>query len=348
MKKLILLTLLVSIFDSIQAQVPSDCTVPQLLATEYNRDINQLATNRLFQLQSPDTVLVRIPQAYTDSISEGLAAIFNATSIPERDSVFNLYCVHNNNGWPGDYAGFLVQVDTNYSWTNAWQNLVTLTGDPLMDTILTRYHLTISNFYNWSFGTYAELSVDSSWNNLALIDSLQMVAGVLSAEQNSMIGEAGFINYSSIGDTRYYSFYFEFSDCFDGCDNYHNWMFKVNADCSVEYLGFVDWGIFGIQPLPSPINCNTFTSVPENNSQKADCYIFPNPSNGKFQLTVSGLSFENKSTVEIYNIQGEIIYHSTITNSNSEIDLSKEAKGIYFVKILDGKTILTKKIVMYY
>ena len=345
MKKFLLLLLLISTFNSIQAQVPSNCTIPQLLANEYKRDIGQLATNRIFQLQSPDTVLVKIPQVYIDTISEGLAAIFNATSIPERDSVFNVYCVHNNSGWPGQYVGFLIKVDTSYSWTNAWQNLITITGDPLMDTILTRYNLTITNFYNWTIGNYAVLSVDSSWNNFALIDSINMVTGVLSAGQNSIIGAAGKISYSIIGNTRYYDFYFEYMDCWSGCGAYRMWKFKVNPDCSVDYLGFVGGG-WGADPFPAPLNCNTFTSVAENNMQKVNCLIFPNPTSGKIQFEVNGLEFGKNSALEIYNMQGEKIYQSAITNPKSEIDLSNQTNGIYFVKIYDGQTILTKKIVI--
>lgn len=350
MKKSLFLFVLVSIFNIIQAQVPSDCTIPQSLTNEYNRDIKQLVTNRLFQLQSPDTALVTIPQEYIDTISEGLAAIFNATSIPERDTVFNLYCVHNNNGWPGEYDGFLVKVDTSYSWTQAWQDLNTITGNSFMDTILTRYNLTITDFYNWTIGNYALLSTDSSWNIFALMDSLEMTAGVISTEQNSIIGAAGTISYSTIGNIRYFNFYFEFQDCFDGCDSYTMWKFKVNPDCSVDYLGFVDWSYwnqFGIFPaLPAPINCNTFTSIVENNIQKANCFIFPNPSNGKFQFAVNGLKVGKTPTLEIYNMQGKIIYQSAITNPKSEIDLSNQTNGIYFVKIYDGQAILTKKIVI--
>lgn len=346
MKKFLLLLIFVSTYSITQAQVPSSCSVSSLLANEYNRDIKQLATKRLFQLQSSDTALVRIPQVHIDTISEGLAAIFNATTIPERDSVFNLYCVHNSNGWPGDYAGFLVQVDTSYPWTNAWQNVITITGDPLMDTILTRYNLTITNFYNWTIGTYAVLSTDSTWNSFALIDSFLMVTGVLAAERNAFIGAAGKIEYNKIGNVRYYDFTFEFNDCFDGCDNTHTWMFSVHDDCSVDYLGFSDWGFFGIQPLPAPLNCNTFTSVAENNRQKVNCLIFPNPSNGKFQFEVNGLDFEKNSTCIVYNMTGETIHQSTITNKKFDIDLSDQTNGIYFVQINNGQSILTNKIVI--
>lgn len=354
MKKnlLFLLTFFAS-FSSVHAQVvPSTCSIPQILADQYRRDIRQLAVKRLFQLQSPDTALVSIPQAGIDSIAEGLAAIFNATSIPERDSVFNICCVHNLNPFDGfgGYVGFIVKVDTNYAWTNAWQNLTTLTGDPLMDTILTRYHLTITNFYNWTIGNYAELAVDSSWNNFALIDSLEMVSGVLLAEVNSLVGVAGKISYGVIGNSRYYGFAYEWQDCFDGCDASRTWKFKVNADCSVEYLGFDEfcyWAQFAIPCDPIvPVNCNTFTSVPEDNLQQANFMLSPNPSTGKFQLTLNGLSLTDNSTVIIYTAQGKLIHQSTPAQPTTEIELNIQASGIYFVRIQVGQTVLTKKMII--
>ena len=351
MKKLLLIYMFVSIFIGSQAQISSSCVIPPLLASEYKRDIAQLAVHRLFQLQSPDTILVKVPSAYTDTISEGLAAIFNATSLPERDSVFNLYCVHNLNPFEGfgAYAGLLVKVDTNYSWTNAWQNLITMTGDPFMDTLLTKYHLTISQFYNWTIGNYAVLSVDSSWNIFALMDSIEMEPGVLAIEQNSYIGVAGKISYSTIGNIRYYDFYFESADCFDGCDAYRNWKFKVNPDCSVDYLGIDNWcfwGTPGLCPFPAPINCNTFTPVKEIVERDANVLISPNPTTGQFQIEISGIDLVTPTNLEIYNMQGELIYKSSISTIKSHWDLGSRAKGIYLLKIYNRQMILNRKVVV--
>jgi hypothetical protein len=354
MKKGFILILLVSILSGSHAQIQSICVIPPLLAKEYKRDIAQLATYRLFQLQSPDTALVTIPQAYTDTIAEGLAAIFNAASMPERDSVFNLFCVHNLNPFEGygAYAGFIVKVDTNHSWTNAWQNLTTLTGNPLMDSILTRYHLTITNFYNWIIGNYAELSVDSSWNNNALIDSIEMVNGVISAELNSLVGVAGKISYQKIGNDRYYDFDFEYQDCFDGCDAYRRWKFKVNTDCSVDFLGMDNWcywdqfGTLGLCPFPQPINCNTFTPIEEIAAHEVSVLIVPNPNNGKFQIEIIGIDFIEPTNLEVYDIQGKLIFNSSISNLKSTLDLGAPASGVYIVKIHYGQMILNRKVVV--
>jgi hypothetical protein len=74
--------------------------------------------------------------------------------------------------------------------------------------------------------------------------------------------------------------------------------------------------------------------------------VYPNPSNGKFQFELSGWESAKKSNLEIYNMLGEKIYQSEITNPNSEIDLSNQKSGIYFMEIYCGETVLTKKIII--
>ncbi len=323
-----------------QAQVASSCVTPPQLATEYRKDIVQLATNYLFQIQSPDTVFVHPPLQTIDEISGGLAAILNATSIPERDSVFNLYCVHNLNGWPYDYAGFLVRVDTSFAWTQAWQNHVTLTGNSYMDSLTSKYSLHITNFYNWSFGNYAELGVDSAWNILALMDSIRYCPGVISVEQNGLIGGAGKIEFFKSGNDRYFDFYFEFNDCFDGCDNYHRWSFKVDTGCTVSYLGFTDWGVFGISPLPAPVSCNTFTTV--ITISENDFFIFPNP-------VVAKLTIDNKqwamNTLAVYSLEGKKLLTTPLQELRTEIDVRMLSPGVYILELTDDGKIFRSKFV---
>jgi len=312
----------------VNAQVPSSCSVPPELRDGYNKDIMQLATNYLDQIQSPDTIFVHPPQNVIDEISGGLAAILNANT-PESDTVFNLYCVRNLNGWPGDYAGFLVQVDTSVAWTHAWQNLITITGNSYVDSLTSQYALHIDNFYNWSFGNYAELGVDSAWNIMALMDSLRYAPGVIFVEPNFFVGQAGTITYEKTGSDRYFSFYFEFSDCFDGCDNYRRWDFKVDSACSIYYLGFTDWGFFGISPLPAPLNCNLFDlvhTIPINNLK-----VYPNPAEDELRITLESHSI-NKITV--YNLLGETILENIPAQATSNevvLNISNFKPGVYFV-----------------
>lgn len=343
MKKLHLLLFMAFATALANAQVPSSCMAPPELETFYYKDIAQLATNYLSDIQSPDTIYVHIPQPVLDEIGGGLAAIMNAVSIPESDSVFNLYCIHDINGPPYDYAGFLVSVDTSYSWTQAWQNLVTVTGNGYVDSLTSQYGLHITNFYNWSFGNYAELGVDSAWNILALMDSIRYAPGVISVEPNTLIGGAGTIGYARSGNDRYYDFYFEYNDCFDGCDNYRKWSFKVDSTCNVYYLGFTDWGIFGPSPLPAPLNCNIFTSVhsPSDNS----IVLYPNPSTGLLKLKMPS-GQHNFRNISIYNALGiEVSASSNIADEIVSFDISPLYPGLYTVVLKNEEGVLQQSFI---
>ncbi len=84
------------------------------------------------------------------------------------------------------------------------------------------------------------------------------------------------------------------------------------------------------------------TSTSKINQNISELTLFPNPSNGKF--IIKGKA----NSIEITNILGEIIYKSIINNiqSNNEINLSYAPKGIYFVKIYNGKNFHLEKIVL--
>lgn len=88
--------------------------------------------------------------------------------------------------------------------------------------------------------------------------------------------------------------------------------------------------------------CDSATSI-NNFYISNELSVSPNPTSGIFQF--SGFEIVRNSMLQIYNILGEKIYQSEITNPKSEIDLSNQANGIYFIKISDGKTILSKKII---
>lgn len=77
------------------------------------------------------------------------------------------------------------------------------------------------------------------------------------------------------------------------------------------------------------------------NTDNSFITIYPNPSDGIFHLTL-----KNETEIEVYNIIGESIYKTVTINQAATINLSEEAKGIYFVKIVDNGKIVYKKIVL--
>ncbi len=334
MKKAILLFFIVCSIS--HAQVPSSCTVPQLLASEYNWDIKSMALRRIFDIKSPDTAQIRIPQAWQDTIAEGLAAIFNATSIPERDTVFNLYCIHDVNPYRLYTLGheILLNVDLGQSWTQAWQNLNSITGNAYIDTLMTKYHLKVTDFFNWSIGDYALLRTDSLWNTHTLIEAFKQDPAVFQGEVNRTYtfgNTLGKIEYQQAGAYRFYYFYFEFHDCSDECDNYRRWQFKVNPDCSVQYQGYTDWGFYGnfSVPFPPPINCNTFPISTQEYQLKESYKIYPNPA--KNEVTVSwDTKYTGSASFVLYDLNGRELKRITgIDQAEIKVDLGDLSSGIY-------------------
>lgn len=70
--------------------------------------------------------------------------------------------------------------------------------------------------------------------------------------------------------------------------------------------------------------------------------FYPNPSTGKFIIHSS----IDKLQIEIYNILGEEILKSEIQNPKSEIDLSAQPNGVYFIKLKANGETTTQKIVI--
>lgn len=71
--------------------------------------------------------------------------------------------------------------------------------------------------------------------------------------------------------------------------------------------------------------------------------ISPNPNNGIFNLQLK----ENATgEVFVYNNLGQQIHQQVLRSSNSQIDLSSQPKGIYFVKVQSADKMYAKKIVV--
>lgn len=70
--------------------------------------------------------------------------------------------------------------------------------------------------------------------------------------------------------------------------------------------------------------------------------ILPNPSSGKVTLS----SEISKGEISVYTIFGEKVFQSEMKNQKSEIDLSKQPDGIYFVHVISEKGRVIKKIII--
>lgn len=88
----------------------------------------------------------------------------------------------------------------------------------------------------------------------------------------------------------------------------------------------------------------------ESVEMKNDLIIYPNPTAGIFQINYSSPESTNLQ-LNVINSKGEKIYEESVSQFQGEykkdIDLSKQAKGVYFIEVIaDAKKRSVKKIVM--
>jgi CubicO group peptidase (beta-lactamase class C family) len=104
------------------------------------------------------------------------------------------------------------------------------------------------------------------------------------------------------------------------------------------------WPTFDL--FDSTVVCSPLSSV-NNISQNPSLFtVYPNPSNGKFTANFEGLQQAN-CKLSICNLLGLEIYTTFFKGQQStlDIDLSDFSKGLYFVKVDDGKNSYTQKII---
>jgi len=92
-----------------------------------------------------------------------------------------------------------------------------------------------------------------------------------------------------------------------------------------------------------------FTGITALNQSNGNSLIniYPDPSNGKFQIAVNNSDLTKNFELEIYNIQGEkVFYLLTKQLNNSPIDISDQPSGIYVLRLKYENGITIKKIII--
>jgi len=96
-------------------------------------------------------------------------------------------------------------------------------------------------------------------------------------------------------------------------------------------------------------NVSLKKAATENNLTVESLRFYPNPSDGRFDLSFN-LSSKGKTVVRVVNISGQEVFQDTLGDFSGtyekRIDISQNPKGIYFLQVEQDSKVMMKKIVM--
>lgn len=114
------------------------------------------------------------------------------------------------------------------------------------------------------------------------------------------------------------------------------------------YLGDGFGGLEGDNVFVDNVMITNTTSLVDNTSAKAGVLVYPNPAKDILNLSVNGLGKE--FTLTLTDVQGKQVYRTIMKNytdgAAESIDLRGLTKGIYLLKLTDGRELVSKKIII--
>jgi len=119
---------------------------------------------------------------------------------------------------------------------------------------------------------------------------------------------------------------------------------ELTADGSMIAVGSYHGGTAGVVWSGTAKVYQNTTTLSTQELSKESISIYPNPTNGVLNLKLTN---NNTSQVFIYDVTGKVIYKRQfpIERNQLQIDISSFKNGMYFMKIQEGNSILSTKIV---
>ena len=95
--------------------------------------------------------------------------------------------------------------------------------------------------------------------------------------------------------------------------------------------------------LSIALSGGSFEATGINSVQESEFLLFPNPNEGLFYLESKGEQIQSYS---IYNSLGKIVWEEKTNGVFERIDLSKQAKGLYFIAVETEDGVFVEKILV--
>lgn len=320
MKRLILFTLLFLFYQTGNTQiVASSCYAPDSIVELYQLDADYLTVTKFYDLSynedespygplpafAPDSIDVTIPKHLSDSILKALVAVYNATEIPERDTVIDLFEIHTRR----DYSL------NRFSVPDSLLQNGLPSGNNILDSLALVYELYIENNSLYSPNNLDPFALgNASWDDPTqypyssplILPDLYLFFGSLA---NNDIEFEFHEEYTNL----IYKYSWEFLSL-------REWEFRIYPDCSVEFVGVTG------PPIPQEDN-----TVSIGHKTEFKTKIYPNPtSRNMFVESAKG----HKAIV--LDVLGKVLHTQEIyPNNKNLINLNHLEQGNYILHIKD-------------
>ena len=226
----------------IQPPQPSSCDPAPAFTDFYQNDAEVLAAVQMINDPAYSST-VEIPSDLFDFYYNRLNAIFNATGIPERDTVVECLNIHTESSFFGfSTTAVDIEVIPGTSWAQQLINGVFPTSNASVNNLILLYGLTLESYYQPAgFNWRLNLQADHNLNTRALANQFLNIAGVEDAFPSSFVFTGGGPGYFPLFfdiQNGYTDLHFQLGwDCFAGiCAGVRSWTFRVFDDCSVQFL----------------------------------------------------------------------------------------------------------------
>jgi len=146
----------------------------------------------------------------------------------------------------------------------------------------------------------------------------------------------------------WFDYVFSFSQTADSGFVLAGWVMSNGADVT-GYHDSICWGEWCPDFWVVKLGPDTLTGIINHKSSINHLQIFPNPSNGIFQITFPQNQKTN-CTLDVINTLGQTVFAAQPETKNqkpeTQLDLSFLPKGIYVLKISDGKEAANKILII--
>ena len=300
--------------------IPSSCTVTPEIETFYQDAPERLALRHIRSTNSVHQNDPVIHQTTIDTFMNALAAVYNVTNLPARDSVIDMYEIVVNDDFT--MRGFDITADSGSAWMNNLQDFFLPSGLPLLDSLDTEFGFTVTDYDDYSWLSTPVAEHRASFQSAVNLNIVALCSTLVS--DNQIVSSDPAPLYTSLysrddieGEIFPTYVKLSFTKCFHlntACIDQRTWVFHVYQDCSVEFIES-----FGDAAWPVGLN---------DPKQARSINVYPNPFKDIINFDLPAGVFN----ASLYNSVGSLVHQET-TSSGRSLDLSSLPKGSYFLRL---------------